>query len=63
MIAMLILSIAIIFIVIWDNKMATGLFAPQDKDIFRVFLNKPYTKLHSVVIGIALGFIFFEVNR
>ena len=43
--------------------MATGLFAPQDKDIFRVFLNKPYTKLHSVAIGMALAFVFIEINR
>eukprot|EP00347_Sterkiella_histriomuscorum_P011994 403370301 len=60
---LLLLGIGIIFLVIWVNKMAAGLFAPQDKDIFRVFVNKPYTKIHSVAIGISLGFIFEELNR
>jgi hypothetical protein len=32
--------------------MAAGLFAPQDIDIFRIFINKPYTKLYAVFLGI-----------
>lgn len=60
---LLLIGMGVIFIVIWVNNMAAGLFAPQDIDIFRVFVNKPYTKLHSVAIGVSLGFMLIELNK
>ncbi len=51
------------FFVIWNNNLAVGLFAPQDIFIFKLFVNKPYTKICGVTLGIALAFIFREINR
>jgi hypothetical protein len=46
---------AVNFWVIWANNQAAGLFAPQDKLIFDLFVNKPYTKICAVFLGIAMG--------
>jgi hypothetical protein len=46
------IGIAINFWIIWKNHMAAGLFAPQDIEIFRLLVNKPYTKLYAAFLGI-----------
>lgn len=52
------MGIAINFYVIWSNEMAAGLFAPQDVYIFKIFVNKPYTKFHAVFLGIGMAVIY-----
>lgn len=51
-------GIGINFYVIWANKMAAGLFAPQDIFIFNLFVNKPYTKFHAIFLGIGMALIY-----
>ena len=58
-----IIGVVINFVVIWTNNLAAGLFAPQDIDIFRLFVNKPYTKIYAISIGIALAFMFAHINK
>lgn len=41
--------------------MAAGLFAPQDVLIFKLFVNKPYTKLHAVFLGIGMALIYRSI--
>ena len=43
--------------------MSAGLFAPQDVAIFRLFVNKPYTKLYAVFLGIQMAFIYKHVDQ
>ena len=38
--------------------MAAGLFAPQDVLIFKLFINKPYTKIYAVALGVQMGHLF-----
>ena len=52
------MGIAINFYVIWVNKMAAGLFAPQDVLIFKLFVIKPYTKFHAVFLGIGMALLY-----
>jgi hypothetical protein len=54
-------GMVIIFWVIWHNQMAAGLFAPQDVAIFRLFVNKPYTKLYAVFLGIQMAFFYKQL--
>lgn len=56
-------GMAINFTVIWVNKMAAGLFAPQDVLIFKIFIIKPYTKIHAVFMGMILANLFEEINK
>jgi len=63
LILLIFIGIAINFSVIWFNNLAAGLFAPQDIDIFRLFVNKPYTKVHAVAIGIGLALLFKDLNE
>jgi hypothetical protein len=49
--------------VIFDNNMSAGLFAPQDILIFKLWLNKPYTKLHSVGMGILMAQLYLKVGK
>jgi len=49
------------FWIIWKNKLAAAMFAPQDIAIFRLFINKPYTKISSVFLGIAMAFILADI--
>lgn len=51
-------GVATNFFIIWKNKMAAGLFAPQDVLIFKLFINKPYTKIYAVALGIQMAHIF-----
>lgn len=44
------------YFVISNNHMAAGLFAPQDVAIFRILVNKPYTKLYAIFLGIQMAF-------
>ena len=41
--------------ILWSNNMSAGLFAPQDVLIFNLWVNKPYTKIHCVGLGIILA--------
>lgn len=43
--------------------MAAGLFAPQDVLIFKIFVNKPYTKFHAVFLGIGMALIYLDIQR
>ena len=49
--------------VIWKNNMAAGLFAPQDVLIFKIFVNKPYTKLHAIFLGLGMGLLFLSIQK
>ena len=51
-------SMGVIFAVVWENNFAAGLFAPQDIQIFKGFVNKPYTKLHCLFLGIGFAFLY-----
>ena len=51
-------GIGINFYIIWANEMAAGLFAPQDILIFKLFVNKPYTKLHAVFLGMGMALMY-----
>ena len=55
---MLSIGIAVNFYIIWKNNLAVALFNPNDLTAVMYFVNKPYTKIHAVANGIALGFIF-----
>ena len=43
--------------------MAAGLFAPQDVFIFKIFVNKPYTKLHAVFLGIGMALCYRSIQQ
>ena len=43
--------------------MAAGLFAPQDVLIFKLFINKPYTKIYAVALGIYMGFLYSLIEQ
>jgi peptidoglycan/LPS O-acetylase OafA/YrhL len=49
--------------VIYVNNMAAGLFASQDILIYKLWLNKPYTKLHSVALGMFMAQLFLGINH
>jgi hypothetical protein len=57
------LGIGISFYVLYSSNMAAGLFAPQDILIYKLWLNKAYTKLHCVALGMWTARIFLEVNE
>jgi len=50
------------FIFYWYN-LAAGLFAPADLGAFRWFINKPYTKIHAVALGILLACILKSIRK
>lgn len=50
------------FWLIWSNDLAAAMFAPQDIMIFSVFINKPYTKISSVFLGIGMALVFGEIK-
>lgn len=49
--------------VTFDNNMSAGLFAPQDILIFKLWLNKPYTKLHCVGMGITMAQVYLRIGK
>ena len=51
------------FWIIWYNEMAAGLFAPQDVFIFKIFVNKPYTKLYAVILGAAMALLYLSIAK
>ena len=57
----LIAGIAINFFVVWYNNMDPGLFAPQDKLAFHIFINKPYTKIYAVFLGIGTALMYSSI--
>jgi hypothetical protein len=58
----LLVGIAINFWIIWTNRLAAAMFAPQDIAIYRLFINKPYTKVCSVFLGIAMAFMLTDIR-
>ena len=56
-------GVAISFHILYSNNMAAGLFAPQDILIYKLWLNKSYTKFPSVALGLWLARLFLEVNE
>mmetsp|Transcript_14415 Transcript_14415/g.24579 ORF Transcript_14415/g.24579 Transcript_14415/m.24579 type:complete len:249 (-) Transcript_14415:17-763(-) len=54
---------AINYAIIYSNNMSAGLFAPQDIYIFNLWLNKPYSKLPSVALGILMARAFMSLNK
>lgn len=56
-------GIAINFWIIWANDQSTGLLAPQDVILFRIFLTKPYTKTYAVFLGMATALVYNKLNR
>ena len=63
LLALLAVGTYINYHVIYVNNLAAGLFAPQDISIYKLWLNKPYTKLHSVALGMLLAQLFLGVNQ
>lgn len=61
--AVLALGTAISYHILYQNNMAAGLFAPQDVAIYKLWLNKPYTKLHCVALGMFMGLLYTDVNQ
>ena len=57
----MVIGIAINFYIIWSNKMAAGLFAPQDILIFKLFVIKPYTKFHAIFLGITMALFYKSI--
>jgi len=60
---LLLVGIVINFGVSWANNFAVGLFAPQNITIFKGFINKPYTKLHAVALGVGFGIMFLGIQK
>lgn len=52
----------ITFFILWDNNMSAGLFAPQDKYIYPLWLNKSYTKIAAVGLGLFLARLYLDVK-
>lgn len=51
------------FYIILINEFNTGVFAPMEKDMFKKFLIKPYTKIHAIFLGIFMAFFFRNINE
>mmetsp|Transcript_35026 Transcript_35026/g.34035 ORF Transcript_35026/g.34035 Transcript_35026/m.34035 type:complete len:336 (+) Transcript_35026:1133-2140(+) len=54
----ILVGIAINFTIVYINDFSTGIFAPADLHIFRLFVVKPYTKIHAMGLGILLAMIY-----
>lgn len=50
------------FKILDDNNINACLYAPQDIDAYRLWLNKPYTKIHCVAYGFILARTFHNIN-
>lgn len=50
------------FFILYLNNMSAGLFAPQDIDIYSLWLNKSYTKLAAVGMGIFMARLYLDVR-
>lgn len=51
------------YFILYDNNMSVGLFAPQDINIFALWLNKSYTKLTAVALGLFLARLYLDVRE
>lgn len=49
--------------VITKNGLTAGLFNPKDIMIFEYFVNKPYTKLYAVFLGIGMALIYDSIQN
>jgi hypothetical protein len=47
----------------WEYKLPVGEASPMSFYLFAMFLNKPYTKLYAVFMGVLMGFCFDHVVR
>lgn len=54
---------AISFYVIYHNDQSAGLFAPQNYLVFKLWLNKAYTKIHAVGFGFVMARLFLDINE
>ena len=48
--------------IIYGNDMSAGLFSPQDILIYKLWLNKAYTKVPPVCLGLLLARIYLSIN-
>jgi peptidoglycan/LPS O-acetylase OafA/YrhL len=48
--------------IISKGDFAAGLFAPQDLYIFMAFVNKPYTKIYAIFLGIGMALIYDSIQ-
>lgn len=60
---LIVLGTVISYIVLLNNDMNAGLFAPQDIIIFKIWLNKPYTKLHCIAWGFIMARLFLKIDE
>lgn len=51
-------GMAVNFYILYSHNMSAGLFASQDINIFHLWLNKSYTKISSVIMGIWLARLY-----
>jgi len=49
------------FYIIWSGDFAAAMFNPKDILIFQSFVNKPYSKIYCVFLGIAMGLIYQSI--
>lgn len=57
------LGLFVSFFILYENNMCAGLFAPQDIDIYALWLNKSYTKIASIGMGIFLAQLYLGVRE
>jgi peptidoglycan/LPS O-acetylase OafA/YrhL len=55
---LLFVGMAALFCIVWKHNLAEAIFNSADLYAVMFFLNKPYTKIHAVSIGMAMAFIF-----
>lgn len=43
--------------IIWDLPISFIELSPYSKEVYYSFVNKPYTKIYAIAIGVAIGFM------
>ena len=43
---------------VWAYGLTAGLLSPANFSVYMAYVNKPYTKLHAVVVGVGFGLLF-----
>jgi hypothetical protein len=49
--------------VITSGEYTAGILSPYNYTVYSGFINKPYTKLYAVILGVGLGFLFDAKQR
>lgn len=44
--------------IVYTWNLTAGLLSPANYFVYLAYINKPYTKLYAVMIGVGLGFLF-----